>query len=99
MLEETERNLSKKSPRDLERFAEFTKNIPFEVVSPSRDGILQAALYTETKDAPVIAEAKEAFVDYLVSLDRKHLVGLSDVSAGSGLHIVLPEELLKILRV
>jgi hypothetical protein len=37
-------------------------------------------------------------VHYLVSLDRKHLVGNQEIERRSGLRIVLPETLLPELR-
>jgi hypothetical protein len=41
---------------------------------------------------------KRAQGDFLVSLDRRHLVGQPDIAQRSGLRIVLPEELLEALR-
>ncbi len=61
----------------------------------TKDEVLQVAAYTVLKDAPIVAAAKRAEVDYLVSLDRRHLVGVEAVSEGSGLKIVLPDELLR----
>jgi hypothetical protein len=55
-------------------------------------------VYTHLKDAPIVAAAKRAEVDYLVSLDRKHLVGKADVADRSRLNIVLPSELLRTVR-
>ena len=48
--------------------------------------------------AAIVAAAKTAEVDYLVSLDRRHLVGVAEVAQGSGLTIMLPEELLRRMR-
>ena len=69
-----------------------------EQVNPTRDNVLEAAAYTELKDAPVVAAARLADVDCLVSLDRKHLTGRPDVARRSGLRIVLPEAALKFIR-
>jgi predicted nucleic acid-binding protein len=98
VLEEVHRNLAKKSPEDLERLQDFRDNVPFKVVEPSREDVLHAARYTDLKDAPVVAAARKTGVDYLVSLDRRHLVGQPKVAKGSGLKIVLPEELLHEIR-
>jgi hypothetical protein len=35
---------------------------------------------------------------YLLSLDRRHLLGVPEVASGSGLSIVLPNELLERIR-
>jgi len=98
VLQEVARNLARKSPEDLERFEVFRDNVPFEVVAPSREEVLSAAEYTELKDAPIVAAGIKGSVDVLVSLDRRHLVGRPGVAQGSGLRIVLPEELLEEIR-
>ena len=98
VLEETARNLAAKSPEDLQWFEDYKADIAFEIVDPTSAEVLAAASYTELKDAPIVAAAKHAQVDFLVSHDRRHLVGVAAVSAGSGLAIVLPEELLRLIR-
>ncbi len=98
VLEETRRNLIKKSPEDLSRFQEFQLLVGFEVATPSKQAILKVAEYTELKDAPVVAAAQSAAVDFLVSLDRRHLVGQARVTEQSGISVLLPEELLRFLR-
>jgi len=95
VLQETERNLARKSPQDLPRFRDFLDNLSLEVVRPSRSEVLQAARYTELKDAPIVAAARRAIADYLVSLDRRHLVDRQEVTEGSGLTILVPEEALR----
>ena len=98
VLEEIERNLTRKAPEVLPIFRQLLDVIPLELSSPSKDEVEQAAQYTELKDAAIVAAARTAEVDYLVSLDRRHLVGVAEVAQGSGLTIVLPEELLKRIR-
>ena len=98
VLEEIERNLTRKAPEVLPTFWQLLDVIPLELSAPSKDEVEQAAQYTELKDAAIVAAAKTAEVDYLVSLDRRHLVGVAEVAQGSGLSIVLPEELLKNIR-
>jgi predicted nucleic acid-binding protein len=98
VVEETERNLTSKAPVALPAFQQFLDVVPFEFVRPTKRQVLQAARYTTLKDAPIVAAAKRAGVDYLVSLDRRHLVGVPEVAQRSGLKIVLPEELLEELR-
>lgn len=98
VLEETRRNLASKSPEDLPRFWSFQESIGFEIANPTRQEVLEAAKYTELKDAPVVAAAQSARVDFLVSLDRRHLVGQACVAEQSGIPIILPEKLLSYLR-
>ena len=95
VLQETERNLADKAPAALPTFEEFRNVVPFEYVRPTRRQVLQAVSYTAVKDAPIVAAAKRARVDCLVSLDRRHLVGVPEVARRSSLKIVLPENLLK----
>lgn len=98
VLEETRQNLSIKAPEALPAYQQFLDAIPFETISPTKRQVLEAARYTDLKDAPIVAAAKRARVDYLVSLDRHHLVGVPEVAHRSGLKIVLPGELLEKLR-
>jgi predicted nucleic acid-binding protein len=95
VYEEAEKNLADKAPEALPAFHQFLDTVPFEMVRPSKGQILQAAQYTALKDAPIVAAAKRAQVDYLVSLNRRHLVGVPEVAQRSGLEIVLPSELLE----
>ena len=67
-------------------------------LSANKQQVLEAAAYIALKDAPIVAAAKHAQADYLVSLDRRHLVGLPDIAGKSGLNIVLPSELLEEIR-
>ena len=95
VYEEAERNLADQAPEALPAFHQFLGTVPFEMVRPSKRQVLQAAQYSALKDAPIVAAAKRAQVDYLVSLDRRHLVGVPEVAQRSGLKIVLPSELLE----
>jgi predicted nucleic acid-binding protein len=94
VYEEVEKNLADKAPEALPAFRQFLATVPFETVRPTKRQVLQAAQYSALKDAPIVAAAKRARVDYLVSLDRRHLVGVPEVVQRSGLKIVLPGELL-----
>ena len=75
-----------------------TEDTPFEVVNPTIAEVQEEAAYTAAKDAPIVAAARSAGTDYLVSLDRKHLVYAAGLSEKCGVKIVLPQELLAILR-
>ena len=74
VLEETRRNLAGlKKPKiiDLEN---LLSKAEIEIVSIDRKEVLHAAEKTVLKDAPIIAAAKKAKVDLLVSLDKKHIL-------------------------
>jgi putative PIN family toxin of toxin-antitoxin system len=98
VLEETRRNLAAKSAEDIVRFWDFLDLLEFDKANPSVKDVLEAAQYTDAKDAPVVAAARQAGADYLVSLDRRHLVGQPVVAQRAGLKIVLPEVLLREIR-
>lgn len=95
VVEEAERNLAVKRPDALAVLHQILDSVPFQTVTPTREQVQQAASYTANKDAPIVAAAKRAQVDYLVSLDRRHLVDVPKVAKRSGLKIVLPEEALR----
>lgn len=98
VLEEVRRNLQSKVPEVIAELDFLRDAVLFELVQPERNEVVAAMQYCDAKDAPIVAAAKTADVDYLVSLDRRHLVGVPEVSAGSGLNIVLPADLLKVIR-
>jgi predicted nucleic acid-binding protein len=100
VLEETVRNLADKASSETsETFQQLIDTLDLEIISdPSREDVLAAATYTAVKDAPVIAAAINAQVDYLVTLDRKHLIDPVEVAEGSGLSIVLPADALAAVR-
>lgn len=98
VLEEAERNLTAKLSEALDVFRQVVELLPIETVSPTKEEVQDAASYTDHKDAPIVAAAQQAQVDYLTSLDRRHLVDAPEVAEGSGLKIVLPHELLEIIR-
>jgi putative PIN family toxin of toxin-antitoxin system len=98
VLEEARRNLAAKLPEALELLEQIVELVPFEVVSPTAAEVRAATTYTDPKDASIVAAAKRAQVGYLTSLDRRHLVDAPEVAEGSGLKIVLPHELLEVIR-
>jgi predicted nucleic acid-binding protein len=50
------------------------------------------------KDAPILAAAKQAQVDLLVTLDKKHLLGKPELVAYLGKKIVTPKEAVNYLK-
>ena len=94
-LEEATRNLQAKAPEVASELESFREAVEFEIVRPTRREVLEAMRYTAAKDAPIVAPARRAQVDYLVSLDRHRLVEVPEVAERSGLKIGLPEEFLR----
>lgn len=99
VLDETERNLQKKAPSKVPAYRQLLALIDPELVAdPSKEEVWAAEAYVVQKDAPIIAAASKAKPDYLVTLDRKHLIDPPEVAAKSGLQIVLPEEIVQTVR-
>jgi putative PIN family toxin of toxin-antitoxin system len=99
VLQEAQRNLESKAPQALGAFEELMSLLSAEIeADPSLSELQAAASYINLKDAPIIAAAVHAKVDYLVTLDRKHFISNPAVQQRSGLSIVTPDQLLAILR-
>jgi predicted nucleic acid-binding protein len=49
------------------------------------------------KDAPIVAAAKKAQADMLVTLDKKHLLGKPELAMYAGMKIVTPKEAIEFL--
>jgi len=98
VFEEARRNLQDKAPEVVADFENLRDAVGFEIVRPTKREVEEALQYTAAKDAPIVAAARKARVDYLVSLDRHHLVDVPEVAKRSGLKILLPSELLEEIR-
>ena len=99
VLDETERNLLKKSPGKVPLLKMLMAMLQPEIVeSPSPDEVAAAAAYTDRKDAPIVAAAIKANPDYLVTYDHKDLLDPPEVTEQSGLAIVRPEVVIRQLR-
>jgi predicted nucleic acid-binding protein len=98
VLKETRRNLESKSTDDL-LFLDFVlDNLQIELVKPTKAQVLAAAKHVDMKDAPIIAAAKKARVDLLVTLDQKHLLGRPELAKYSDASIVTPREAVAYLK-
>ncbi|NIN64385.1 MAG: PIN domain-containing protein [Anaerolineae bacterium] len=99
VLEEVRRSLEAKAARAVDAYEEFVSLLAPEITpDASHAELKEAASYVNLKDAPVVAAAVRAEVEYLVTLDRRHLMRDSVVGRRSGLNIITPEQLLTILR-
>ncbi|MCX6056926.1 MAG: PIN domain-containing protein [Chloroflexi bacterium] len=74
VLQETIRNLSGLKKPPLEELDQIVQNANIELVDASKQSVLDAAKLIVLKDAPIIAAAKTAKVNMLVSLDKKHIL-------------------------
>lgn len=99
VLIEAERNLARKAPAALPAFRQLLELVVGEITDkPSREELERAATYVALKDAPIVAAAIKARVDYLTTLDRRHFMRDPQIAEHSGLKIVTPDQLLAILR-
>ena len=99
VLEEAERNLAQKAPGALPAFRELLALIAAEVAEkPALEELKRAATYINLKDAPIVAAAAKARVDYLVTWDRKHFIDDPRVAEKSGLMILTPDKLMAIVK-
>ena len=96
VIDEVERNLERKVPELVSVLTALLHETIFEVVSsPPQDEVRAAEEYVVQKDAFIVAAAKHAQVDYLVTFDRKHLIDPPEVAKRSGLRIVTPGDVLE----
>jgi len=90
VLQETVRNLSSLKKPSLEELDQIVQNANIELVDATKQSVLDAAKLIVLKDAPIIAAAKTAKVNMLVSLDKKHILGRADLEAYINASIVTP---------
>jgi putative PIN family toxin of toxin-antitoxin system len=92
VMDEVERNLTKKVPEKIDTLHQLMQLIEPEMVNDPTTAAVQAtAEYVAAKDAPIVAAAIAAQPDYLVTYDRKHLLEPPEVAQRSGLTIVTPD--------
>ena len=98
VVEEARRNLARTSG-DYVLFLDFVlENIPIEYVRPTKRQVLSAAAHVALKDAPIVAAAKRAQVDLLVTLDKKHLLGKPELVEYTAAELVTPREAVAQIR-
>lgn len=90
VLEETRRNLEQASPDDLVFLNFILESMPLEMVRPTKAQVVSAAKHVALKDAPILAAVKRAGVDVLVTLDKKHLLGIPALAKYARAKILTP---------
>jgi predicted nucleic acid-binding protein len=91
VLEETRRNLMLTQPGStiLERIIQEAR---IEIISVTRQQVMDALKWIVPKDAPILAAAKFAKVDMLISLDKKHFLGHPELENYINAPILTPAE-------
>jgi len=98
VLVEADRVLLGKFPQLIERYRRFIKNVAPELADdPSQEAVRAAAAVIDPDDAPILAAAKQARVNYLVTLNTRHFL-LPAVRAFYAAPIVTPGEFLTAFR-
>ncbi len=90
VLQETLRNLAGLKRPTVTELDQIIQNANIEVVDATKQAVLDAAKLIVLKDAPIIAAAKTAKVNMLISLDKKHILGRTDLEAYIHASIVTP---------
>lgn len=67
------RNVEKKIPECIEPFYLLLKTLPFNLVVPTETELKKTEFSINPKDAPILAAARIAGVDWLLSLDKHFL--------------------------
>ena len=99
VLEEVKRNIEKKfSERELLRFASWLKKAQPQVVAVRKREIESFREIVISKDRHVLASADKAEVNYLVTLDKKHLLIINQKKAPLSFSILTPGELITLLQ-
>ncbi len=91
VLEETKRNLFESAPEKSSALDQIVANVHFEFVRPMKRDVLAATKHVALKDAPIVAAARKAKVDFLVTLDQKHLLNRPDLAKYVRAAIVTPK--------
>jgi putative PIN family toxin of toxin-antitoxin system len=98
ILVEAQRNILEDIPDYYATYHALLTALDMEVLpSPPLKLVRQVEEYIVAKDAPIVAAAIRAHADYLVTLDKKHILKPS-VAEKSGLRIVRPDVALQAVR-
>lgn len=98
VLVEADRNLSEKLPALIPGYRDLLRHLaPLIVEDPSQQAVEEAATVINRKDAPILAAALEARVDYLVTWNTRHFQKKA-VKEYAPFHIVTPGEFLQEFR-
>jgi len=75
VLIEADRNFAAKFPQLVGRFRQFLHHLaPLMVEDPTPESMEKAATIVDRKDAPILAAAQNANVDFLITLDKRHFL-------------------------
>lgn len=100
LIDEIERNLTKKLPDVLERYDTFKMQVQWEILpDPPDEAVIPWLRIVPMKDAPVIAAAVAAKPYCLLTLDTHHLIKPFETQHTPPLPIKRPGELIQEIRI
>jgi predicted nucleic acid-binding protein len=92
VVAETRRNLADFAPEVIPALELIFAAIDMDIVDPSREEVIAASTVVAFKDAPILAAAKVAQADFLITLDKKHLLDRSELESYANLPILRPAD-------
>jgi len=100
VIVECERSLAKKVPQALPEFRQTIKDANLKILKDPSLKEVRESLYliSDSTDAPILAAAIKAKVDFLVTHNRKHFLDDPKVAEKSGLQIGTPGDALAWFR-
>jgi predicted nucleic acid-binding protein len=100
VIVECERSLAKKVPEALPELRQTIKDAGLKILKDASPKEVQASLYviSDPNDAPILAAAIKAKVDFLVTHDRRHFLDDPKIAKKSGLQIGTPGDALAWLK-
>jgi predicted nucleic acid-binding protein len=100
VLAETERNLARKVPSALPMYRQAIKESRVRIVVDPPIGLVNASrhLISHRADVPILLAAMQSSADFLVTLNRKHLIDDPAVSLAAGILIGSPGDALHWVR-
>lgn len=97
VMGEVARNIKRKFPELKPCFYQLLKTTGIKISkNPSKNMMKEAESWIKDKnDAPILAAAKLAKVDVVLTLDIRHFIKDTDVARKSGMQIMTPGEFLR----
>lgn len=89
---ESKRAFSKKLPEALLIFQKIIQEANLEILDFPKDIAKYEKIIKDKGDAPILASAVEAKIDYLVTLNRKHFLNDKNLQSKVDFKIIKPEE-------
>lgn len=98
VIVETRRNIRELKPEKLARLDRLLVTVKFDIVRVDSNDVADAKQWIVLKDAPVLAAAKIARVDMLVTLDKKHFLDRPELETYINAPILTPKEAFKKIK-